>query len=130
VARALSAARVQDAAAWLALAVLLLLAPSARASHLLGLPQPDPAAPVVVAGLLLAALAVAHAAGRLGTGPRAVAGALTADLAGAAAALAWLLAADPASSWRGTLVLAVIAAGLALQAAFDGLVLLHATQRV
>jgi hypothetical protein len=133
VARALTplrVARVQDAAAWLALAVVLLLAPLARASDLLGLPRPDPAAPAVAAGLLLASIAVAHATGRLGTGPRTVAAALAADLAGAVAAVAWLVAADPATSWRGTVVIAVTAAGLALQAAFDGLMLLHATQRV
>jgi hypothetical protein len=126
VARALSVARVQDAAAWLALAVLLVLVPSARAADLLGLSRADPAAPWVLAGLLLAAVAVAHAAGRLGTGPRAVTAALAADLAGAVGVLVWLVAADPATAARGTLVLAVVAAGLALQAAVDGLILLQA----
>jgi hypothetical protein len=120
----LRVARLQDAAAWATIAVALVLAPWERLWRTLELPPPAPAWAFAAAGALLAALAVAHGAGRLGGGGRrAVAAGLAADVAAALALAIWLLGADPASGTLGTVVLAVTAASLALQAAFDAAML-------
>jgi hypothetical protein len=120
----LRAARLQDAAAWLTVAVALVLAPWTRFWVTLDLPAPEPAPAFVAAGVLLALLAAAHGAGRLGD-RRAVIAALVADLVAAAALTVWLIVDDPATGTLGTVVLAVTAAGLVLQAAFDA-AMLHA----
>jgi hypothetical protein len=118
VAGPLRAARAQDAAAWFTIAVALLLAPWARFWEVLQLAQPQPPAPFVIGGALLAALAVVHGA-RRGAGRRAVQAALIANLVAAAALAAWLLTDDPATGDLGTIVLVVTAASLLLQALFD-----------
>jgi hypothetical protein len=122
VAEPLRVARIQDAAAWLSLAIVLLLAPVAKAYDLLGLPQPDPAAVAIAAG---AGLAAAGAALLRSRRRMAVLAAALADLA-AAALLAWVVADDPATRTRGTIVLVLVALSLALQAGFDALMLQQA----
>ena len=102
----------------------LVLAPWPRFWSTLDLPQPDPPAAFVVVGLVLAAIAIAHGAGRVGGGGRAaVNAAIVVDVLGAAVLAGWLLVAAPADGTLGTIVLALTAAGLALQALFDVLVL-------
>jgi hypothetical protein len=116
VAGPLSLARVQDAAAWVTIAVALLLAPWGALWDVLQLQRPDPAGAFVAAGALLAAVAVAHGARG---GRRAVLAAAGADLLAAAALAAWLLAGGPQTGALGAVVLVVTAASLALQAGFD-----------
>lgn len=117
---------MQDASAWLTLAVALCLAPWDGLWDRLELERPEPAGAFVVAGVALAAIAAAHGAGRLaGGGPRAVVFALVANLVVAGVLVAWLLGDPPSTGTLGTVILAVTAAGLALQAAVDG-VMLHA----
>jgi hypothetical protein len=112
---------LQDAAAWASLAVLLLLAPVGKAYDLLGLPQPRPAGAFVAGGAALVGVAALLA---WRGGARMVLAALIADVAGALALLMWLLVDDPATAWRGTAVLALVAFALVTQAVFDG-VMLH-----
>jgi hypothetical protein len=115
---------VQDAAAWLTLAVALALAPWPRFWSTLDLPQPEPPGAFVAAGAALAAVAVAHGAGRIAGGGRAaVNAAIVADVLGAAVLAGWLLVAAPADGTLGTIILAATAVGLALQAVFDVLML-------
>jgi hypothetical protein len=114
---------VQDAAAWLALAVALVLAPWARPWEAIGIAPPDPPGPFVAAGVLLALVAAAHVRGR---GRAGVVAALAGDLVAAAGVTAWLVVDDPATATLGTVVLAVVAVGLALQAVFDAVILTQA----
>jgi hypothetical protein len=116
----LQVARLQDAAAWLTIAVALALAPWGAFWDALALERPDPPGAFVAAGVVLAAVAAAHA---LRGGRRAVAVALAADGVGAAALVAWLAAGGPQTGALGAVVLAVTAASLALQAGFDAAML-------
>jgi ABC-type transport system involved in cytochrome c biogenesis permease subunit len=92
------------------------------AYDLLGLPQPHRgvALVTVAAGVALAGAAAALLRSRT---PRAVLAAAMADLAGALGLVCRLILDDPATRARGTAVLAIVAAGLVLQAAFDALAL-------
>lgn len=119
-------ARLQDAAGWLTLALLLVLAPWARLWELVGLSQPSPAGVAVASGVALAAAAVVLLRA---ASARAVAVAAAVDAAGALAVAAWWLAATPADGIRGTLVLAVVVASLAVQASFDLLMLREGRDR-
>jgi hypothetical protein len=120
VARALSLARVQDATAWVTIAVALCLAPWGAPWDALQLQRPERPAAFVVGGVLLAALAVAHG---LRGGRRAVGVALAADVVGALALVIWLAADGPQTGALGAVVLAVTAASLVLQAGFDAAML-------
>jgi hypothetical protein len=120
VAGPLSLARVQDAAAWVTIAVALCLAPWDAFWDALQLQRPVRAGAFVAGGVLLAAIAAAHA---LRGGRRAVAAAAAADLLAAAGLVAWLLAGGPQTGALGAVVLAVTAASLALQAGFDAAML-------
>jgi hypothetical protein len=111
---------VQDAGAWLTLAVALALAPWARLWETLGLRAPDPPGPFVAAGVLLALVAGAHVRAR---GRAGVVAALVGDVVAAAGVIVWLVVDSPATETLGTVVLAVVAVGLATQAVFDGLML-------
>jgi hypothetical protein len=120
VAGPLTAARAQDATAWLTVAVALLLAPWGRFWDALDLSRPQPPWLFVLGGGALALVAIVHA---VRGGPAAIRTALVADLLAAAVLAAWLVADSPATGDLGTVVLAVTAASLVLQAAFDAVIL-------
>jgi len=117
VAEPLRLARVQDAAAWASLSLLLLLAPVGKAYDLLGLTQPRPAGAFVAAGL--AVLVVAALLAVRDGGARVVVAAAGVDLVAALLIGVWLLADSPATRTRGDLALGLVAVSLGLQAAFD-----------
>jgi hypothetical protein len=112
---ALLVARAQDAAGWLTLAVVLLLAPWDGPYDLAGLPSPHPPLAWQAGGAALAAAAVLLWRSR---SRRAIALAAAADVAGVAAVVAWL-ASRPGLGTRGTIVAAGLAIALAIQAAAD-----------
>jgi len=120
-------ARLQDALAWLALAVVLLAARWPELWDTAGLRQPDAWAMALGAALAVAAAALV-AVGDPRRGARLVVAAMALDLLGAAAVVAIALTADVTTSGRGDAVLAVVAVALVIQAAFDGLMLLQARQ--
>jgi hypothetical protein len=118
-------ARAQDAAGWLTIAVALLLARWDALYDMAGLPSPHPAGAWQAAGVVLALAAVALWRSRSRGAIRAAA---AADFVAVGALAAWL-ASGPGLETRGTVVVAALIAGLAIQAGADAVLLLSPDSR-